>query len=80
MNRRTFLKGLFVAAVTPASCVRALYRPEIRWGIEYWVLPPEGTPERKVFLLRKDLPPVVLDKATRWKQYYCEYQPPKRRS
>ena len=27
LNRRTFLKGLFVAAVTLASCVRAVYQP-----------------------------------------------------
>jgi hypothetical protein len=28
MNRRTFLKAVFAAAVTPASVVRALYSPK----------------------------------------------------
>lgn len=31
MDRRTFLKGLFAAAVTPASVVKVLYSPK-RWA------------------------------------------------
>ena len=38
MKRRTFLKAVFAAAVAPASVVRCLYRPEIPFGIDYWIL------------------------------------------
>jgi len=38
MNRRSFLKAVFAAAVAPASVVKALYRPEIPFGIDYWFL------------------------------------------
>lgn len=74
MDRRTFLKGLFATAVTPASAVRALYQPEaVRYGIAYWVNLPEGA--GKVCL-----PPLLIDRNIKIKNYVCEYQPPKRRT
>jgi len=79
MERRTFLKAVLATAVAPASCVKDLYRPAIPFGIGYWVLPPEGTPERRAFLLRNDLPPISLDRQVKFKNYVFAFQPPIRR-
>ena len=73
MDRRTFLKAVFAAAVAPASCVRALYQPEsVRYGITYWLNLPEGS--GKVCLH-----PLTVDRNIKFKNYVFEYQPPKRR-
>ena len=53
MNRRSFLKGLFVASVTPASCVRALYQPKEKVffnGIELQYEPNLGERDDEIYI------------------------------
>lgn len=63
MDRRTFLKGVFAVAVTPASAVLEVYRPR------------GGVSEKDLReLITATLQDMDFDEPIRWKNYYNSYQ------
>ncbi|MBE3035714.1 MAG: hypothetical protein IMZ70_01320 [Candidatus Atribacteria bacterium] len=67
MERRTFLKAVFAAAVVPASVVECLYRPEKK-GLS------EKDLRDMIKTTLSDMPTDWRDGFTDWKNYACSFK------